>query len=132
MAGYRQTRWRRSLNSPLKSWPDLVDHYNQQRLEGARKTRNSLVEDRKTKELGRLRKENTRHAGILKQYEELIRKLVEKDLVRQELERQGLQDPIQLDANKRDDLDSQAKKLAARHLEDARIDASRTSNYSAP
>ena len=105
---------------------------HQQRLEGARKTRNSLVEDRKTKELGRLRKENTRHAGILKQYEELIRKLVEKDLVRQELERQGLQDPIQLDANKRDDLDSQAKKLAARHLEDARIDASRTSNYSAP
>ena len=41
----------------------------QQRLEGARKTRNSLVEDRKTQELGSLRKENARHAEIIKQYE---------------------------------------------------------------
>ncbi len=103
----------------------------QQRLEGARKTRNSLVEDRKTQELGRLRKENARHAEIIKQYEELIRKLVEKELVLQELRKRELQDPLQLDIEVRDNLNSQAMRLAARHLEDAQIDASRASVQSA-
>lgn len=104
---------------------------HQQRLEGARKTRNSLVEDRKTQELGRLRKENARHAEIIKQYEELIRKLVEKDLVLQELRKRELQDPLQLDIQVRDGLNFQAKRLATRHLEDAQIDASRVSAKSA-
>jgi len=104
---------------------------HQQRLEGARKTRNSLVEDRKTQELGSLRKENARHAEIIKQYEELIRKLVEKELVLQELRKRELQDPLQLDIEVRDNLNSQAMRLAARHLEDAQIDASRASVQSA-